>query len=184
MKASEHNGWMHSQRLAGFLLSYKSTDHTTTHEAPSELFLKRKLRTRMDLIKPDMNKSVCAEQAKQKSHHDSHSKSHEYFVGQNVQAHNFRPGPRWAAGVIVERLGPLSYLVQIDSGVIWRRHVDHLRLAPDGLFEPNGTVTPNSPYNQIYLIHLISFQLSFQNSLQLSNKVLNKVFLKDDICQG
>ena len=38
----------------------------------------------MDLIKPDVNKAVCAEQAKQKSHYDSHSKSREYFVGQNV----------------------------------------------------------------------------------------------------
>ena len=98
----------------------------------------------MDLIKPDVNKSVCAEQAKQKSHHDSHSKSGEYFVGQNVQAHNFHTGPCWAAGVIVERLGPLTYLVQVDSVVFWCRHVDHLSPAPDGLSEPNGTVTPNS----------------------------------------
>ena len=66
------------------------------------------------------------------------------FVGQNVQAHNFRTGPCWAARVIVERLGPLTYLVQVDSGVFWHRHVDHLRLAPDGLSEPNGAVTPNS----------------------------------------
>ena len=81
MKASEHDGRTHSQRLASFLLSYRSTPHTTTHETLSELFLKRKLRTRMDLIKPDVNKAVCAEQAKQKSHYDSHSKSCEYFVG-------------------------------------------------------------------------------------------------------
>ena len=91
-----------------------------------------------------MNKSVCAEQAKQKSHHDSHSKSCEYFVGQNVQAHNFRTSPRWTAGMIVERLGPLTYLVQVDNGVFWHHHVDHLCPAPDGLSEPNGTVTPNS----------------------------------------
>ena len=39
----------------------------------------------MGLIKPDTNKLVCAEQARQKSHHDTHSKSCEYLVGQNVQ---------------------------------------------------------------------------------------------------
>ena len=145
MRASEHDGRTHSQRLASFLLSYRSMPHTTTHETPSELFLKRKLRTRMDLIKPDVNKAVCAEQAKQKSHYDSHSKSREYFVGQNVQAHNFRTGSRWVAGVIVERLGPLTYLVQVDSGVFWRRHVDHLRVAPDALSKQNDTVSANSP---------------------------------------
>ena len=134
--------------LNDWLVSYCRIEvrpHTTTHETPSELFLKRKLRTRMDLIKPDVNKAVCAEQAKQKSHYDSHSKSREYFVGQNVQAHNFRTGPRWVAGVIVERLGPLTYLVQVDSGVFWRHHVDHLRVAPDGLSKQNDTVSANSP---------------------------------------
>ena len=90
MKAGVHDDQTHSQRLASFLLSYRSTPHATTHETPGELFLKRKLRTRFDLIKPDVTKSVCTEQAKQKSNHDRHSHGHEYFVGQNVQAHNFR----------------------------------------------------------------------------------------------
>ena len=112
---------------------------------PSELFLKRKLRTRFDLIRPDVNKSVCAEQAKQKNNHDRHSNSREYFVGQNVQAHNFREGPRWSPGVIVERLGPLTYLVQVDTGVFWRRHVDHLRPAHDRPPNQHGTVPRDSP---------------------------------------
>ena len=67
-----------------------------------------------------------------------------YFVGQNVQARNFSTSPRWTAGVIVERLGPLTYLVQVDSGIFWHRQVDHLCPAPDGLSEPNGIVTSNS----------------------------------------
>ena len=99
----------------------------------------------MDLIKPDVKKAVCAEQAKQKSHYDSHSKSSKYFVGQNVQAHNFRTGPRWVACVIVERLGPLTYLVQVDIGVFWHCHVDHLCVAPDGLSKQNDTVSAKSP---------------------------------------
>ena len=65
---------------------------------PSELFLKRKLRTRFNLVKPDVSKSVFVEQAKQKNDHDHQCQSREYFVSQNVQAHNFRAG-RWSAGV-------------------------------------------------------------------------------------
>ena len=56
------------------------------------------------------------EQAKQKNNHDRGYQSCEYFIGQNVQAHNFRAGPRWAPGVIVERLGSLTYLVQVNTG--------------------------------------------------------------------
>ena len=104
--------------MASFLPSYQSTPHATTHETPGELFLKRKLRTRFYLIKPDVTKSVCAQQAKQKSNHDRHSQGREYFVGQNVQAHNFREGPCWVPGVIVERLGSLTYFSSNEHGCI------------------------------------------------------------------
>ena len=36
---------------------------------------------------------VLLEQAKQKSNHDRHSQGREYFVGQNLLAHNFCEGP-------------------------------------------------------------------------------------------
>ena len=144
MKASEHDGKTHSQRLASFLLSYRTTPHSTTNETPSELFLKRKLRTRLDLLKPDVHKAVSVEQAKQKNNYDRRCRSREYFVGQNVQAHNFRAGPRWVAGVIVERLGPLTYLVQVDSGVFWRRHIDQLRSAHDKPVEQSTIVPTNT----------------------------------------
>ena len=80
-----------------------------------------------------------AEQAKQKNNHDCGCQSREYFVGRNVQAHNFRAGPRWAPGIIVERLGPLMYL-----GVFWRCHIDHLRPAHDKPLEQN--MTPNNAH--------------------------------------
>ena len=47
--------------------------------------------------------------------------------------------------MIVERLGPLTYLVQVDSGVFWHCHVDRLRVAPDGLSKQNDTVSAKSP---------------------------------------
>ncbi|KAL5488826.1 hypothetical protein EMCRGX_G017834 [Ephydatia muelleri] len=37
----------------------------------------------------------------------------------------------WVPGVIVERLGPLTYLVQVSSGAFWKRHVDQLRTSVD-----------------------------------------------------
>ena len=49
------------------------------------------------------------------------------------------------AGVIVERLGPLTYLVQVDSGVFWKRHIDHLCSAHDKPVEQSTTVPNNAP---------------------------------------
>ena len=40
---------------------------------------------------------------------------------------NLRPGPDWVSGIIVERLGPVSYLVETSQRLLWKRHVDHLK---------------------------------------------------------
>ena len=114
------------QKLMNFLLCYRTTPHSTTNELPCELFLQRKLRTRLDLLRPDLTITISQKQANQKDGHDSHSRRREFFVGQRVMARNLRDGPRWVLGTVVERRGPLSYLVQVATGVLWRRHIDHL----------------------------------------------------------
>ena len=48
-------------------------------------------------------------------------------IGQKVMARNFRSGYKWVPGVIVECLGPLTYLVEIQEGLRWKCHIDHLR---------------------------------------------------------
>ena len=127
MKAGVESSLSLEQRLANFLLTYRSTPHATTNQTPSQLFMGRELRTRLDLLRPDYNKRVCDRQAMQKAGHDRHSFQRELHVGQNVMAKNLRPGAAWVPGVVVERVGPLTYLVQVDDGGLWKRHIDHLR---------------------------------------------------------
>ena len=40
---------------------------------------------------------------------------------------NFRDGPRWVRGVVMETLGPLTYLIQTPDGSLWKRHLDQIR---------------------------------------------------------
>ena len=126
MKAGEGTALL-SQRLSSFLLMYRSTPHATTNEAPSQLLMGRKICTRLDLLRPDRERHVSCKQAQQKADHDKRARSRELYVGQPVMARNLRLGAPWIPGVIVERLGPLSYRVQVESGQIWKRHLDHLR---------------------------------------------------------
>ena len=52
---------------------------------------------------------------------------------------------RWLFGVISERNGPKSYVVQLDDGRVWKRHVDHLRRSEVGIEEtlpPDIAVMP------------------------------------------
>ncbi|KAL1476929.1 hypothetical protein MTO96_036141 [Rhipicephalus appendiculatus] len=48
--------------LADFLLAYRNTPQATTAEAPSVLLLGRRLRTRLDLVRPSVNDTVAHKQ--------------------------------------------------------------------------------------------------------------------------
>ena len=128
LKASEKDGRTLSHRLADFLLTYRSTPHATTNRTPSSLFLQREVRTRFSLIHPDLAKNVTDKQADQVAQHDQHAKDRKFEVGQNVMVRNLRTtGPKWIPGTIVKQTGPVSYVVEVEQGQQWKRHVDHLR---------------------------------------------------------
>ena len=52
----------------------------------------------------------------------------EWFLGQTVMARNLRPGPDWVNGVIVERLAPLSYLIETENYQYWKHHTHQLKV--------------------------------------------------------
>ena len=109
--------------------------------SPCTLFLKREVRTRFDLLQPDINRNVALKQAWQKFQHDSHAHKRELFVGQRVMVRNLRPGDKWVPGTILECTGPLSCLVQVSGGQTWKRHIDHLRQMTDSPHEENKSTT-------------------------------------------
>ena len=71
--------------------------------------MKRELRTRLDLLRPDNASNVGEKQAAQKLDHDSHAKLREYKISDNAMARNYGSGPKWESAVVVERTGSLSY---------------------------------------------------------------------------
>ena len=73
MLAGDREGCDLKYQLCQFLLKYRSSPHTTTDVAPCELFLKRSMRTRLDMLKPDLQRMVLDQQAHQKLIHDKHA---------------------------------------------------------------------------------------------------------------
>ena len=127
MKTAKECGKEDLQKaLSSFLVTYRTTPHTTTHETPAKLFLNRQLRTRLDLLLPNKDKTVLGAQAKQKQNHD-HTRNvmHEFKVGEAVMARSNVAGTPDVKAVIKQRLGPLMYEIETDTGLIWKRHVDH-----------------------------------------------------------
>jgi hypothetical protein len=53
------------EKLAKFLITYRNTPHSTTGESPAQLMLGRPIRTRLDLVKPNMNRKIVNKQQEQ-----------------------------------------------------------------------------------------------------------------------
>lgn len=118
------NGWNFAPE-AYQISTHRSTPHSTAGISPAKLFLKRQLRTRLDILRPSLERKVAAKQAEQKNYHDAHSKAREFLIGQTVLAQNLQGEPKWLKGTVLQKTGPVSYKVQVGDR-IWRRHVDQL----------------------------------------------------------
>jgi hypothetical protein len=112
--------------LCDFLLTYRVTPHATTGASPSELMMKRKFRTVLDLLHPDVNAKVRRNQEVQKEQFNGSSSVREFHTGQTVWVQSFsKDTPKWSLGTVVKATGPVSYQVDVDGRTI-KRHVDHI----------------------------------------------------------
>ena len=85
------------------MLAYGNTPHSTTGEAASQLFLGRQLRTRLDLLKPDLCFKIS-------NHHIGQTvtkggaSTREFSVGQPVIAWNYTGSTKLVPGIIGTQL--------------------------------------------------------------------------------
>ena len=139
------------QKLARFLSSYRTTPNSTTGHIPAELFLNRRPKTRLDLLKPDLCRKIGSKQNNQKATQDAHSKDKNFQVNETVLAQNFRGEPKWLEAIIIERTGPVSYTVQIGKEIA-KRHVDQILSRKDS--GKSKRVIDNADCSEDYMISL------------------------------
>ena len=111
-----------SSRIARVLMAYRTTPQSTIGMTPSELLQGRRIRTRLDLLKPNVSERVEHHQFQQKLARDSSAKERAFKKGDSVYAQNFGTGSKWLSAVIQEVTGPVSFLVKLQDGRIVRRH--------------------------------------------------------------
>ena len=126
LQTSAKDGYSLNHRIANFLLSYRTTPHTTTGVTPASLFIGIELRTKLDLLKPDINRRVCEKQARQKEDHDKRVIYRSFTAGEKVMVKNFRSGDNRLPATVTQQNG-LSYTVCTPDRQIWKRHVDHIK---------------------------------------------------------
>ena len=116
-------------RLLRTLYRYRTQPHATTGTSPAELVLKRKPRTHLDLMHPDLSTKVSENQEKQQEQ-KSHQKARSIEEGDYCFVRNYRPGNRWIPATVCKCLGPRNFRCELRNGTIVKRHLDQIRLRP------------------------------------------------------
>lgn len=109
------------------LFQYRNMVHPHTNKTPAELFLGRKLRCRLSLLKPSV-------EVRRLNSVNDHLVVKRFQVGQKVIARNYNSKRKWVFGVIKAVKGKLHYEIQLENGGVWRRHVNQLRSAKGAKF--------------------------------------------------
>ncbi|KAF2891239.1 hypothetical protein ILUMI_14934 [Ignelater luminosus] len=107
-------------------------------KSPAENFLGRNLRTRLDLLhfRPPRSQNPNLQPAV--------PPSRILRLGDRVQSRNYGSSMHWKCGTVVDVLGRLHYLIELDDGYVIKRHIDQLRrteVSPETI--TNRKILPN-----------------------------------------
>ena len=139
IKAMDKDDIPLQHKVDNFLFVYRNSVHATTNQTPAMLFHGRNLRSRIDLLKPNL-REVQNKQFRQMSN----KAVRDFELGQEVLARDYK-GEKWTPGKIATRTGPLMYTVDVGKQT-WRRHVDPILDAqPKCDIAPSPDTSPTDP---------------------------------------
>lgn len=110
-----------------FLLSYRTTEHGTTGQTPSQMLMNRRIRTKLDMLLPDYQGEAHTRELQQM---EKLKEVPKYTPFSSVMVRSYYTPDKWVPGTVNKTLGNMHYEVQVDDRVI-TRHVDQLRPSVD-----------------------------------------------------
>lgn len=121
-----------SLRLAKFLFAYRNTPHAAIRKSPATLMLGRRLRSRLDLLKPSTAAVVTQSRFDASRYKSTVSRTMQ--EGDTMRVRNYRGVEKWMPDKITKKTGPVSYQVCVKTptgDVTWNRHQDQLLITKD-----------------------------------------------------
>ena len=125
-----------TENLARFLFRYRITPQTTTGKTPAELLMGRRLLSVLDRIRPDIDRKMREKRSQMVDRNSVGRKMKTFKQNDHVYVRNFGQGSIWWSGKVVNRHGPVTWLVELKDGRNIQRHVDHIRVRHDGFDDP------------------------------------------------
>ncbi|XP_053619708.1 uncharacterized protein K02A2.6-like [Plodia interpunctella] len=125
MKKALHEGTDIDTAVLQFLFQYRNCEHSTTGVAPAIAMFGRRLRGRLDVLKPSIERAV--EGASDRAGRARPGAERYVELGDQVLARDYRARvEKWAPATVVTRDAPLTYKVRLSDGREWKRHIDQL----------------------------------------------------------
>ena len=93
LKAREGENEDLQTKLSRFLFYYRTTPTTSTGLVPSELFMKRRLRTQLDLLRPSVVEQMSNYQEMAKQYADKKAQPRSFEIGERVFVENVKGQP-------------------------------------------------------------------------------------------
>ena len=107
-------------KLRNILFRYRATP-LASGKTPAELYLRRKLRIRLDALLPNKKALIPA------SRPSNLTRLRSLKVGDRIQTKIHQGGlDSWQFGRITQKLGNYHYMVELDSGRTLKRHIDQV----------------------------------------------------------
>ncbi|KAJ8403221.1 hypothetical protein AAFF_G00354380 [Aldrovandia affinis] len=150
LQAEKLRGIFATHGIPAVLVSDNGPSLTTTGATPAELLMNRRIRTQLDLVRPSLAGKVGLNQAKQKEHHDKHTRDRTFTEADSVYVRGYA-GQKWIPATLIERTGPVSWRVKTQDGKLVRRYQDQIRPRYDwtqtesNLQEESFPVDPTPP---------------------------------------
>ncbi|XP_013172204.1 PREDICTED: uncharacterized protein K02A2.6-like [Papilio xuthus] len=125
IKKAQVEGENVDRALSKFLMQYRNSTHCTTQREPAVAMLGRRLRTRLDLLRPAAatGEAVARAQCTQLRHAGGRPRS--LGVGDVVLVRNYGKGDKWMEGIVTERTGKVTYAVNTGDKTK-TRHIDQI----------------------------------------------------------
>lgn len=116
--------------LTKFLFMYRNSEHSTTGREPAVALFGRRLRGRLDLLRPNTSSIVREAQLASESYNAGTAGYREAAEGDSVLLQDFTQGKKkWTTGTIKNRSGPVTYRVTADDGRVHKRHIDQILIS-------------------------------------------------------
>uniref|UniRef100_A0A5S6QG50 Integrase catalytic domain-containing protein n=1 Tax=Trichuris muris TaxID=70415 RepID=A0A5S6QG50_TRIMR len=140
--AKKHEGQAVRDSIRDILMMYRSTPHPSIQCSPSEMLMKRRIRTVLDLMTPRGNEYVEQRRAKMERWGRGPNKGKTFRINQAVWTRDYsKPGQSWTKGTIVGREGDVMYVLKV-RGILWRRHANQIRAGESRTSFPVPVVVP------------------------------------------